>query len=197
MGISAQDVAKVFRVDLKTAKQTLQHTTQYIKRSKNPSLHRRYSSNDRMLRYTHLREYFYMDTMFASQKSGPTTRGNTCLQLFVTDKGFVFVCPMKQKAHLHYALKLFFKKVGVPDAIICDRGGEQIGGESKKIIQDSGTVIRQIEPKTPWSNRAERYIGIFKQAVRDLMYETNCPMRLWDYCMEYKAHMNNSTARNL
>ena len=74
MGISAQDLAKVFRVDLKTAKQTLQHTTQYLKRSKNPSLHRWYSSNNRMLRYTHIREYFYMDTMFASQKSGLTTR---------------------------------------------------------------------------------------------------------------------------
>lgn len=197
IGIKAEDLAKVFRVDLKTAKQTLLNTTQYLKRSKNPSLHRRYSSNDRMLRYTHLREYFYMDTMFASQKSGATTRGNTCLQLFVTDKGFVFVCPMKRKSDVPFALKLFFKKVGVPDAIICDQGGEQIGGDSKKLLRESGTVVKQIEPNTPWSNRAERYIGIFKQAVRDLMHETNCPMKLWDYCMEYKAKVNNSTARNL
>ncbi len=54
MGIRAEDLAKVFRVDLKTAKQTLLNTTQYLKRSKNPSLHCRYSSNDRTLRDTHL-----------------------------------------------------------------------------------------------------------------------------------------------
>ena len=108
MGISVEDLAKVFRVDLDMAKRTLQNTTQYMKRSVNPSLHRRYSPNDRMLRYSHIQEYFYMDTMFASQKSGATTRGNTCLQLFATDEGFVFLCPMKQKADVPYVLKLFF-----------------------------------------------------------------------------------------
>ena len=196
-GIKPEELARVFRIDIPTAKQTLSNTTQYLKRSRNPSLHRRYTSNDRMLRYRHVREYFYMDTMFASKRSGATTRGNTCLQLFVTDKGFVFVCPLKRKADVPYAIKLFFKKVGIPEAIICDRGGEQIGGESKKLMRETGTIVKQIEPNTPWSNRAERYIGIFKQAVRDLMHETGCPMRLWDYCMEYKARVNNATARNL
>ena len=91
---------------------------------------------------------------------------------------------MKRKADVPYALKLFFKKVGVPDAIICDQGREQICGNSRKLMRESGTVVRQIEPNTPWSNQAERYIGILKHAVRDLMHETNCPMHLWDYCME-------------
>ena len=196
-GIKPEELAKVFRIDRQTANRTLNSTTQYLKRTKSPSLHRRYTSNDRMLRYNHIREYFYMDTMFASKKSGATTRGNTCLQLFVTDKGFVYVCPLKRKSDVPFALGMFFKKVGVPDAIICDQGGEQIGGDSKKLMREVGTVVKQIEPNTPWSNRAERYIGIFKQAVRDLMHDTNCPMRLWDYCMEYKARVNNATARNL
>ena len=94
-GVSPKDLSKVFRIDIPTAKRTLQNTSQRLKRSKNLSLHRRYRSNDRMLRYQHLREYFYMDTMFATSKSGATTRGNTCLQLFVTDRGFVFVCPLR------------------------------------------------------------------------------------------------------
>ena len=64
-------------------------------------------------------------------------------------------------------------------------------------MREAGTLVKQIEPNTPWSNRAERYIGMFKQAVRDLLHETNCPMRLWDYCVEYKARINNVTARNL
>ena len=95
--------------------------------------------------------------MFASARSGVTTRGNKCMQLFVTDRGFVFVCPLKTKRDVPHALRLFFKKVGVPDAIICDQGKEQIEGESKKLLRDSGTIIRRIEPNTPWANRAERY----------------------------------------
>ena len=196
-GISPEELAKVFRIDLPTAKQTLRNTSQRLKRSKNLTLHRRYRTNDRMLRYQHLREYFYMDTMFASSKSGKTTRGNMCMQLFVTDRGFVFVCPMKAKRDVHYALRLFFKKVGVPDAIICDRGKEQIEGNSQKLLQDSGTIIRTIEPNTPWANRAERYIGMFKQAIRNTLHETNCPIRLWDYCAEHLARVNNATAKNL
>ena len=196
-GITPKDLSKVFRIDLATAKRTLQCTSQRLKRSKNMTLRRRYTSNDRMLRYNHVKEFFYMDTMFATEKLGRTTRGNKCLQLFVTDKGFVFVVPLKGKGDVPQALRLFFKKVGVPDAIICDQSREQTRGESQKLIREAGTVIRRIEPNTPWSNRAELYIGLFKQAIRDALHETNCPMKLWDYCAEYKAKVNNATAKNL
>jgi len=96
-GVSAEDLSKVFRIDLQVAKRTLQRTSQRLKRSKNVSLNRRYPSNDRMLQYRHIKEYFYMDTMFASNKSGATTRGKKCMRIFVTDKGFVFVCPLQRK----------------------------------------------------------------------------------------------------
>ena len=96
-----------------------------------------------------------------------------------------------------HALRLFFKEVGVPDTIICNQGKEQIEGESKKLLRDSGTIIRRIEPNTPWANRAERYIDVFKQSVRNLLHDTNCPIRLWDNAAEYQAGVNNSTARDL
>ena len=75
-----------------------------------------------------------MDTMFVTGKFGHTTRSNTCLQLFVTDKGFVFICPLKTKGDVPYALKLFFKKVGVPDAIICDQSKEKTMDKSIKLM---------------------------------------------------------------
>ena len=59
---------------------------------------------------------------------------------------------MKRKADVPHALKLFSRKVGVPDAIVCDQGGEQVGGESIKLLRQSGTMVRQIKPNTPWSN---------------------------------------------
>ena len=196
-GVSPDDLAKVFRIDRQTAKSTLKVTTQRLKRSKHPTLNRRFNSNDRMLRYRHLREYFYMDTMFASKKFGKTLQGNTCMQLFVTDKGFVHVIPMKSKKEVPLALKEFFKKVGVPDAVICDEAKEQIMGDSRKIMREAGTTIRAIEPGTPWSNRAERYIGMFKQRIRDVLRETDCPMVLWDFCAQHQARINNVTAKSL
>ena len=93
-----------------------------------------------------------MDTMFASARSGVTMRGITCLQLFVTDRGFLFVCPLKTKQDVPHTLGLFFTKVAVPDAIVCDQKKEQMQGESMKLMRDSGTMVRTLEPNMPWAN---------------------------------------------
>ena len=67
-----------------------------------------------MMRYRRLNTYFYMDTFFATSKGGKSTRGNTCCQLFVTDKGFVYIVPMKKKSEVPMALKMFTKEIGAP-----------------------------------------------------------------------------------
>ena len=79
-----------------------------------------------MLRYKRINQYFFMDTFFAHKKKGKSSRGYTCMQLFVTDKGFVHVIPMKSKSEVPMALKIFAKDIGAPDAIICDAAREQI-----------------------------------------------------------------------
>ena len=61
---------------------------------------------------------FYMDTFFVTKKAGKSTRGHKCMQLFVTDKGFIHVVPMKSKSEVPKALKEFAKVIGAPDAII-------------------------------------------------------------------------------
>ena len=196
-GITAEHLAKVFRIDLSTAKNTLRVSSQRLKRDRNVSLSRRFPSNDRMLRYKHLREHFFMDTFFVGKKGGPSLRGNTCMQLFVTDKGYIFLVGMKSKSEVPQAMKLFFKQIGVPDAVICDRSGEQTSQAMLDLARDVGTTIRQLEANTPWANRAELYIGILKNAVRKRLKQTNCPLVLWDYCAEHCAKVNNVTAKNL
>ena len=74
-----------------------------------------------MLCYKRINEYFFMDTFFASKDKGKSTRGNTCCQLFVTDKGFVYVVPMRKKSEVIQAIKQFAKEIGAPDAIIADQ----------------------------------------------------------------------------
>ena len=96
-----------------------------------------------------------MDTFFASKKKTRSTRGNTCCQLFVTDKGFVYVVPMRQKSDVPKALKQFAKEIGAPDAFVCDLSGEQMSNEVKQFCNDIGTLLRALEEGTPLANKAE------------------------------------------
>ena len=66
-----------------------------------------------------------MDTLFATSKAGKSSRGNACAQLFVTDKGFVYVVPMQLESQVLQAIKQFAKVIGAPDALIrCIKGTE-------------------------------------------------------------------------
>ena len=196
-GITSSRLAKVFSIDEATAKRTINVTTQNVRREVDPSLNRNYPTNDRMLRYKRIQTHFFMDTFFASKKAGASSRGNTCMQLFVTDKGYVYVVAMKRKGDVHHAMKEFFKCIGIPDAIVCDGAREQVRGKSKEVCDRVGTTIRELERNTPWSNRAELYIGLFKNAVRKDLKASNSPLALWDYCVERRAQINNVTAKDL
>jgi hypothetical protein len=77
-----------------------------------------------MLRYKRIKDFFFMDTFFATKKGGKSTREHTCCQLFVTDKGFVYVVPMRSKCEVIQAMKQFAKEVGAPDAIVANMAGE-------------------------------------------------------------------------
>ena len=150
-GVQAKDLAKLWRIDEPTAKKTLDITSQKEVRTDNPKLSRNFSTNDRTLRYKHLKEYFYMDTLFATSKSGKSSRGNTCAQLFVSDKGFVYVVPLKQEGQgqILQAIKQFVKAIGAPDAIIHDASRSQKSKEVRKYCNDIGTTLRVLEENTP------------------------------------------------
>ena len=119
------------------------------------------------------------------------------MQLFVTDKGFVHVIPMRKKSEVPLALKMFAKEIGAPDAIICDADCEQISQQVRDFCHKIGTSLRVLEEGTPWANRAELYIGLVKEAVHKDLKESDSPIVFWDYCAERHARINNLTARNL
>ena len=137
-----------------------------------------------------------MDTFFATKKGGRSSRGHTCCQLFVTDKGFLYVVPMRRKSEVLQALKQFAKEIGAPTSIIADMSGEQMSHDVQKFCNDIGTTLCALEEGTPWSNKAELYIGLLKEAVHKDMLESNSPMILWDYCVERQARINNLTAKD-
>ena len=130
-----------------------------------PTLNRRYKTNDRMLRYFRIQKDMFMDTYFSSKKLGPSIQGYTCAQLFVTDFGWCKLKPMKLRSELSLVFKSVFKEDGVPEKIICDGAPEQVSGEAARMCQLADCTIQQIERGTPWSNREEGHVGIVKSEI--------------------------------
>ena len=101
---------------------------------------------------------------------------------------------MKQKSEVLLAIKQFAKEVSAPDAIVSDMAREQVSQEVRQFCKTIGTMLRALEEGTPWSNKAELYIKLMKEAVRKDMEETHCPLCFWDYCLERRVHIYNLTS---
>ena len=93
-GLDAEHLSKVWRISHEDTQQTIDVTSQHGQRLANPSLSQNYATNDWILQYHCIEDHFFMDTLFATKKGGKSSRGNTCCQLFITDKGFLHVIPM-------------------------------------------------------------------------------------------------------
>ena len=148
------------------------------------------TTNDQILLYRQINQYFFMDTFFATKKGGPLSRGNTCCQLFITDKGFIYVVPMKHKSEVLLAIKQFAKEVGASDA------KKQVSHDVHNFCNTIGTTLCALEEGTPWSNKVELYIKLMTEAVCKDMREANCPQRLWDYCLECRVQIYNLTSHD-
>ena len=68
--------------------------------------------------------------------------------------------------------------------------------EVRKLCNNIRTTLWALEKGTPWSNKAELYIGLLKEAICKDMRESNSLMSLWDYCMERRVRINNLTAKD-
>ena len=95
MGTDTEHFSKLWKIDMESARQTIETTSQNSSRTHDPKFSRNYGTNDRMLQYIKINDWLFMDTFFATNKSGKSSRGKACFQLFVTDKGFIYGVPMK------------------------------------------------------------------------------------------------------
>ena len=194
--VSAEFLSKIWNIKPDLAMKAIDQTTQLCRKGADNELSRHYSTNDRMLRYKRITSQFFTDTFFVTAK-GKSTRGNTCAQLFVSDKGFVAIYPMTNKGQFKHALHLFCKEVGVPNTLLVDPSGEQTSKDVRNFCHKVGTSLRILEESTQWANIAELYIGLFKESIRKDLSCTNCPMKLWDFCAERRARIHNVIPRDL
>ena len=194
--VTPELLSKIWHIKPDLAKKTLSQTTQLYRQGADNDLSRQLSTNDRMIRYKRINSKFFTDTLFVTKK-GKSSRGNTCAQLFVSDKGYVAIYPMKRKGDYVNALHLFCKEIGVPMTLLVDPSGEQTSKEARKFCNQVGTTLRILEESTQWANRAELYIGLFKESIRKDLHRTNSPMTLWDFCAERRARIHNVIPRDL
>ena len=148
-GIYASHLSKIWRIDLDSAEQTLEVTSQHSTRSYNPTLSHNYGTNNRMLRYKRIKEHFFMGTFFSIKTAGNSSRDNTCCQIFVTYKGFVYVIPMKSKPEVLQAVKQFAKEIEAPEDIIPDAASEKTSKAPRKYSSYIGTTLQYLEERIP------------------------------------------------
>jgi hypothetical protein len=195
-GVNAKHLAKVWCIPHDEAAQTLKVTTQSLRHDPDSSLSRNVGTNDRAVRYRKIKSFFFSDTLFMTG-TAKSSQGNICAQLFVSDKGFVAIYPMKKQSDYFLALKQFAKDVGAPDVLVCDPHPAQTKREVREFCTQIGTTLKVLEAETQWANCAELYIGLIKEAVRKDMQMTRSPLVLWDYCMERRALIFQITAKKL
>ena len=145
-------MSKIWKINLKTTERTLKLVSHNNKQTGDPKLSINYGTNDSMLQYKRIAKYLFMDTLFATKKAGKSSQGHSCCQIFVEDKGFVYVVSIKLKAEVLQAVKKFLKEIGASDAIICDMAGEQTSQALKGFFQKIGTTMHVLKEETPWDN---------------------------------------------
>jgi hypothetical protein len=143
---------------------------------------------------SHHQIHYHWICSFSKLKS---LRGNTCAQVFVNDIDWTRAYPMKSKAEAHEALDLLFHREGVPAAVISDGAKELTHGEFRRKVRSAGAHALEIEPYSPWLNRAETAIKALKRMTNTAMTKSGAPLCLWDMCLELQGHIRSSIAHDI
>jgi hypothetical protein len=153
-GVNAEHLPKVWCIPHDDAARTLMVTTQSLRHNPDLSLSRNVGANDQAVRYRKIKSYFFSDTLFVM---GParSLQGNICAQLFVSNKGFVALYPMKRQQDYFLALKQFAKDVGAPDVLVCDPHPAQTKWVVREFCTQIGTTMKVLKAETHWGNHAE------------------------------------------
>ena len=149
-----------------------------------------------MLCYQWIKSTFFTDTLFAT-KQAKSTHGNICAQVYISDKGFLALYPMRDVKSFPLSLKEFAMDVGALEILVCDPHPSQKSCKVQEFCNQIGTTLHMLEANTEWANRVELYIGLLKEATRKDMRASHSPLVLWDYCMERRALIFQVTAKKL
>jgi len=193
--IDSLTLAARWMINPERAKQTILRTTQRgVRTCLNPTLARRFPTNDRMLRYKRLPHPVFTDTLIAGTTS---KRGNKYAQVYATSFGWARAHPMTKKSETHDTLSLVFHRDGVPPTMIFDGSKEQTQRPFRRKLLEADCHSRQTEPYAPWQMAAEGCIRELKRGTSRKMIKTGSPKSLWDHCIKLEALLRSSTSNDI
>ena len=137
----------------------------------------------------------YMDTMGGRHKS---LDGNKYAQVFANDSFFAVSYPMDKKSSAGQALKQFIGDFGIPDRIVCDGLGEQMGKrmEFAATVRKHGIDIHLTEPDCHNQSKVEGVICELCKRWFRVMQKQQVPSCLWDYGIRWVCKIMQCTASN-
>jgi hypothetical protein len=155
------------------AKLTVVMTTQRgVRTCLNPTLSRRFPTNDHMLWYKHVLHTMFSNTLFAGSVS---RQGNKMAQVYATSFGWARAHLMKRKGDAHETLSLVFQRAGVPPTMVTDDSKEQTKEEFRQKLKEDDCHLRLTEPYSPWQQAAEGCICEFKRGSSRKMIKNGSP----------------------
>ena len=194
-GVDFMTLAKRWCISPHKAHRTVLKTTQRgVRKCLDPTLTRRFPTNDRMLRYRRLPRPCFTDTLVSGT---PSKQGHRYAQVYCTSFGWTRVHPMKRKGEAHETLSLLFHRDGVPPVMILDGSKEQTLGEFRRKLRQADCHQRQTEPYSPWMNAAEGCIRELKRGSSRKMLKTGSPKTLWDHCIELEGLIRSCTVNDI
>jgi hypothetical protein len=194
-GVDFMTLSRSWCISPQRAQRTLTKTTQCgIRKCLDPTLSRRFPTNDRMLRYKRLPHPCFTDTLVTGT---PSRQGHKYAQVYCTSFGWMCAHPTKRKGEAHETLSLLFHRDGVPPVMILDGSKEQTLGDFRRKLRQADCHQRQTKPYSPWMNAAEGCIRELKRGSSWKMIHTRSPKTLWDHCIELEGYICSCTVNDI
>ena len=194
LGTTPADISERWYVGLSQANTTLNATTQRLVRSTLLPLSRRYRA-DHIYERPRICDTIYTDAMGGRHKS---LDGNKYAQVFANDSFFAVSYPMDKKSSAGQALKQFIADFGIPDQIVCDGLGEQMGKRTEftATVRKHSIDIHLTEPDRHIQSKVVGVIHELRKRWFRVMLKQCVPNRLWDYGICWVCEIMQCTASN-
>ena len=82
---------------------------------------------------------------------------------------------------------------GGMETLITNGAKEELYGQWSTVRKQYLIARRQMEPYSPWQNKAESEIQEAKSHFHWIMNKEKVPEALWDFGLEYMAHIHSFT----
>jgi hypothetical protein len=138
----------------------------------------------------------YSDIMFAQKTK--SLRQHTCAQVFTDGVGFTHAYPMKKKSEAGDRLKKLLRTLlTIPEVIVTDGAGKEIGGDWKRTIDKYRIQDKRTKPYSTWQNRAESEIQELKKATWQILHSSKAPPRTWCFALEWATEIPRHTVHDI